>query len=85
MRIKLSDFRKVHDDILVDVFQQKGKKHVSVPITGRAKKILDNGFPEKIALQNLNDYIKDVVKAADIDELTDGKKYDAESKRKIFG
>jgi integrase len=46
---------------------------------------LDNSFPEKIALQNLNDYIKDVVKAAGIDELLEGKKYDAGTKRKVFG
>jgi integrase len=85
MRIKPSDFRKIDDDLLVDVFQQKGKKHVSIPITQRAKKILDNGFPEKIALQNLNNYIKDVVKAARIDELIEGKKYDAGTKRKVFG
>jgi integrase len=85
MRIKPSDFRKIDDEILVDVFQQKGKKHVSVPITERARKILDGGFPEKIAVQNLNDYIKEVVKAAEIDELTDGKKYNSESKRKVFG
>jgi integrase len=71
-------------DLLGDVFQQKGKKHVSIPVTGRAKKVLESGFPERIALQNLNDYIKKVVKAAKIDELIDGKKYDSESKRKVF-
>jgi integrase len=85
MKIKPSDFRTVGDDLLVDVFQQKGKKHVSIPITERARKILNTGFPEKIALQNLNDYIKKVVEAAKIDELIDGKKYDAGTKRKVFG
>jgi integrase len=85
MRIRPSDFRKIDEDMIVDILQQKGKKHVSVPITPRAKKILDNSFPEKIALQNLNDYIKDVVKAAGIDELLEGKKYDAGTKRKVFG
>lgn len=85
MRIKPSDFRKIDDNQVVDVFQQKGKKHVTVPITERAKKILNCGFPEKIALQNLNDYIKEVAKAAKLDEIIEGKKYDSESKRKVFG
>lgn len=85
MRIKPSDFRKIDDDILVDVFQQKGKKHVTIPVTERAKKILNDGFPEKIALQNLNDYIKEVAKAAKLEEIIEGKKYDADTKRKVFG
>lgn len=85
MRIKPSDFRKIDDNQVVDVFQQKGKKHVTVPVTERAKKILNCGFPEKIALQNLNDYIKEVAKAAKLDEIIEGKKYDSESKRKVFG
>ncbi len=85
MRIKPSDFRKIDDDMIVDVFQQKGKKHVSIPITPKAKRILEQGFPEKIALQNLNDYIKEVAKAANLNELIEGKKYDKETKRKVFG
>ncbi|WP_425636061.1 tyrosine-type recombinase/integrase [Algoriphagus yeomjeoni] len=85
MRIKPSDFRKIDVDQVVDVFQQKGKKHVTIPITKRAKKVLDTGFPQKISLQNLNDYIKEVAKAAKLYEIIEGKKYDAESKRKAFG
>lgn len=85
LKIKPSDFRTTSIGTLIDVFQQKGKKHVSIPVTPRAQRILDQGFPEKIALQNLNDYIKEVAKAAGINELIEGKKYDAGTKRKVFG
>lgn len=85
LKIKPSDFRTTSIGTLIDVFQQKGKKHVSIPVTPRAQRILDQGFPEKIALQNLNDYIKEVAKAAGINELIEGKKYDAGSKRKVLG
>lgn len=85
LKIRPSDIRTTSDGQFIDVHQQKGKKHVSVPVTPRAKQILEQGFPEKIALQNLNDYIKDVAKAANLTELIDGKKYDKETKRKVFG
>jgi hypothetical protein len=47
-------------------------------------KILGDCFAEKIAFQNLNDYIKKVVEASGIDELIQGKKHDTERKRKVF-
>lgn len=85
LKIKPSDIRSTADGQFIDVNQQKGKKHVSIPVTPRAKQILERGFPEKIALQNLNDYIKEVAKAANLNELIEGKKYDKETKRKVFG
>lgn len=85
LKIKPSDIRTTPDGQFIDVNQQKGKKHVSVPVTPKAKQILDQGFPERIAIQNLNHYIKEVAKAANINELTDGKKYDKDIKRKVFG
>jgi integrase len=85
LKIKPSDIRKTSDGLFIDVLQQKGKKHVSAPVTPRAQRILDQGIPEKIALQNLNDYIKEVAKAANLNELIDGKKYDKDTKRKVFG
>lgn len=85
LKIKPSDIRQTSEGVLVDVYQQKGKKFVSIPVTPRAQRILDQGFPEKIALQNFNDYIKEVGHAAKIEELTEGKKYEKVSKRKVFG
>ncbi|MGM0944911.1 MAG: tyrosine-type recombinase/integrase [Bacteroidota bacterium] len=85
LKIKPSDIRSIPEGQFIDVNQQKGKKHVSVPVTPRAKQILDQGFPERIALQNLNDYIKEVAKAANLNELIEGKKYDKDTKRKVFG
>jgi integrase len=85
LKLKPSDIRSTPHGHFIDVHQQKGKKHVSVPVTPRAQAILEQGFPEKIAQQNLNDYIKEVAKAANLCELIEGKKYDKESKRKVFG
>jgi integrase len=85
LKIQPGDIRNSSGINLIDVYQQKGKKHVSIPITPRAQRILDQGFPEKIALQNLNDYIKEVAKAAGLDTLTEGKKYSSETQRKEFG
>ncbi len=85
LKIKPTDIRSTPEGQLVDAYQQKGRKHVSIPITPRAQRILDQGFPVKIALQNLNEYIKEIAKAAKLEEITEGKKFDAESKRKVFG
>lgn len=85
LNIKSSDIREIDGNSILDVFQQKGRKHVSIPITARAKRVLEKGFPEKIALQNLNDYIKDVCEAAGINELMQGKKYDSKTQRKVLG
>jgi len=85
LNIKPSDFRETGVGVLIDIYQQKGKKHVSVPVTEKAQQILNQGFPKRISLQNLNNYIKDVVKEAGITEVIRGKKYDNESKRKLLG
>ncbi|NVJ46481.1 MAG: phage integrase SAM-like domain-containing protein [Cytophagia bacterium] len=85
LKIKPSDIRETDGGFLIDIYQQKGKKHVSVPVTERALQILDQGFPKRISLQNLNDYIKDVVQESGINEIIEGKKYDKGSKRKLLG
>ncbi|ERM80184.1 hypothetical protein P872_14330 [Rhodonellum psychrophilum GCM71 = DSM 17998] len=85
IEIRPNDFRHTQDGAFVDVFQKKGKKHVSIPITPRAKRVLDKGFPESISLQNFNDYIKDLCKEAGLNELTEGKKMDPETGRKVLG
>jgi integrase len=84
LKIQPSDIRNSSGINLIDVYQQKGKKHVSIPITPRAQRILDQGFPEKIALQNFNDYIKEIGKAAGLDALIEGKKYNSDTRRKEF-
>jgi integrase len=85
LKITLSNIRTTSEGMLVDAYQQKGRKHVSIPVTSRAKRILDSGFPRKISLQNLNDYIKEVAKATKLTEPTEGKKHDKETNRKVFG
>lgn len=85
LKITVSNIRTTSEGMLVDAYQQKGRKHVSIPVTPRAKRILDIGFPRKISLQNLNDYIKEVAKATKLNEPTEGKKHDKETNRKVFG
>ena len=85
LKIRSSDIRTTSEGQLVDVFQQKGKKHVSIPVLPRAQRVLDQGFPDEISLQNFNDYIKEVAKAAELDEPSEGGKMDKETNRKVFG
>lgn len=85
LKIKPSNFRITPEGTLVDVFQQKGKKHVSIPLLPRAQRVLNQGFPEEIPLQNFNEYIKEVAQAAELSEPTEGGKMDKETNRKVFG
>lgn len=85
LKIKSSDIRTTPEGQFIDANQQKGKKHVSIPVTPRGKQILDQGFPKKISLQNLNDYVKEVAKAAKLEEPTEGKKKDKATNRNVYG
>jgi integrase len=85
LNIKPSDFKESNGQKVVDVFQKKGKKHVAIGVTKRAQRILDLGFPNKILLQNFNEYLKDIGREAGLTELIEGKKVDSKSQRKIIG
>jgi integrase len=85
LSIKPSDFRESNGQQVVDVFQKKGKKHVAIGVTKRAERIIELGFPYRVALQNFNVYIKEIGKEAGLTELIGGKKFDSKSQRKIIG
>lgn len=85
LKIKPSDIRITPEGKIIDVYQKKGKKYVAVPVSPRAQRVLDLGFPNKISLQNLNDYIKDVAEEAKLVDVIEGKKFDKDAKRKISG
>lgn len=77
---------------MISLKQQKTGKQVMIPIHEKVKAILKkNGgkFPRKIADQKFNKHIKDVCKAAGIDETTYGGKMvkdeETEITRKQFG
>jgi integrase len=71
--------------IYLDLVQQKTGKSVTVGVgSAHVIDIIENNFPHKISTQKLNDYIKKVCEAAEIDEVIEGKKHDAKTKRKVL-
>ncbi|MBO0323031.1 tyrosine-type recombinase/integrase [Muricauda sp. CAU 1633] len=68
---------------VIQLTQQKTKKHVTIPIFDEANEVLNAGFPRKISTQKFNEYIKKVCAIAEVDEPTEGNKFDKKSKRNI--
>jgi len=68
---------------VIELVQQKTGKSVTIPVLPETDKILKNGLPHKISLQKFNDYIKDVCKIAEINNIIEGKKLDSETKRHV--
>jgi len=79
--------------IYFDIIQQKTKKHVTAPVINpHVIDIIENEFPYKLSTQKLNEYIKEVCKIAEINELIKGKRLNPEADkdkpetiRKILG
>ncbi len=73
---------------LLEFTQKKTDKLMTVPLHPKVMDILnkrDGNFPRPISSQNYNDYIKDVCKEAEINQLTKGsllQKVDSEKKDK---
>lgn len=93
---RVSDLLKITKDNLtivrgtemVQIIQQKTGKHIAIPLHDKVKKILlkRNGeFPRKISDQKFNTYIKDVAKAAGINQEVEGTLINKETKRKEEG
>jgi len=96
---RISDFMKFNKDNIrevdgikvIDVFQKKGDKSVTIPLLDPVLEIMKkyNGdFPKKLSDQKYNDYVKEVVKLAGIDEIVYGgvvKVIPGKGKRKIMG
>ncbi|MGB5821448.1 MAG: phage integrase SAM-like domain-containing protein [Saonia sp.] len=59
---------------VIEIKQSKTGKLVAVPLLPEAEKILEDGFPYLISLQNFNEYIKDICKLAGLDAPTLGLK-----------
>ena len=54
--------------------QQKTGKEIYIPITPRAKEVLNAGFPYKISMTAFNAYIKILCRKANINEIVKGRK-----------
>jgi integrase len=70
---------------VIELVQQKTGKSVTIPVLPETDKILKTGLPHKISLQKFNDYIKDVCRIAEIDNIIQGKKLDLKTKRHVTG
>lgn len=74
---------------LIDVFQKKTKKWVTIPITHRAETYLSEGIPEKISLTKFNELLKELLEEAGLNEMVTGKKIivnpETKAKRSILG
>lgn len=75
LNISQDKVRKDKNDLLIDVYQEKGEKTVTVGISKEyVADILINDFPRKISIQKLNNYIKELCKVCKINTPTKGKK-----------
>lgn len=73
---------------LIELTQKKTGKLVAIPLHPKVKAILKKrkgAFPTKISSQRFNEYIKDIVKLAKINQKIEGSCLDKETKRKKHG
>lgn len=59
---------------VIELKQQKTGKQVTIPILEKTREIIKDGLPRPIAIQNFNNYIKDICEIAEIDEPIQGGK-----------
>jgi integrase len=91
MNFSTDNIREVDGIKLMDIFQEKGKKSVTIPILDQVIEIMkkhNGGFPKQLSDQKYNDYVKEVVKLAGIDEVIYGgviKVIPVKRKRKVMG
>lgn len=74
LNITEKNIRQIKDIRLVELVQQKTGKLIAVPLLPKAEEIIKDGFPYPIALQNFNEYIKEICKEAKIEKPTEGRK-----------
>ena len=71
---------------LIEFTQVKTEKIMTIPLHKKIMEILkkyDGNFPRKISDQRYNEHIKKVCKAAKIEELINGVKFDPVTKKKV--
>lgn len=91
MNFSVDNIREVDGIKLMDIFQEKSKKSVTIPILDQVIEIMkkyNGGFPKQLSDQKYNNYVKEVVKLAGIDEVTYGgvvKVIPGKGKRKVMG
>jgi len=74
LKLNKSNFIKRNGLEVIELKQQKTGKQVTIPILEKTREILKGGFPRPLAIQNFNNYIKEICEISGIDELTQGGK-----------
>jgi integrase len=93
---RVSDFMRFNKDQiryedkvpLIEFTQVKTGKRMAIPLSKKVMTILQTRggeFPRQISDQRYNEYIKEVCKQSEIDEMIKGSKLDTETKRKENG
>ncbi|WP_304235185.1 site-specific integrase [Jiulongibacter sediminis] len=88
LRCTRKNITRIEEETVLDIRQEKTDKPVYVLLLKEAKKILENNkgeFPRKISVQNFNIYIKEVCKAAGINDIVFGSKVNPLTNRKEDG
>lgn len=77
MRFSNEMLRTENGTLLIEFTQVKTRKKVAIPVHPEVKQIIEKRggkFPKAISDQRYNDYIKEVCKSADLNELKHGRK-----------
>lgn len=82
LRVSEKSIKEENGVQYIELVQQKTGKRVQVPILPQARAIIESGMPHPIAIQNLNNYFKEVCRLAEIDTPTLGSKKNPETNRK---
>ncbi len=74
MKLKKEDFKKKRGRLIIEIVQEKVNKIIEIPVHPKVEKIYRNGLPYSLAMQNLNNHLKELGQLAEIDKLTMGLK-----------
>lgn len=72
LSINESNIKEIDSVKIIELKQQKTGELVAIPLLPDALKIIEDGFPHKISLTRFNEYIKEVCKLADINNIITG-------------
>lgn len=75
IRITVNDIKATNGIKIIELKQKKTGKLVAIPLLPKALKIIENGMPYPISLQNFNLYIKDICEKAGLNQPTKGSKF----------
>lgn len=74
LKITKDNFVKRNGLDVIELKQQKTQKQVTIPVLDKTNEILKDGLPKPIAIQNLNNYLKEVCEIAGIVKPVQGSK-----------